>query len=127
MALTTQLYLSVEVLNDEHIGTGSLVTREEPSALERGRRRLYELVCPHGSGRRAGGERAALGSDALPEELDPGPLCRARAVVLAGRDARSASHRSHRALGRAPRGSAEGSARAGRNASLACAGVALDR
>src|SRR3569623_3376018 len=84
--------ISQKKFSDDDNGTGSLVTREGSAALERWRRRLHELVCTHGSGRRAGRERAALGADALPEELDPGPLCRARAVVLAGRDARSAPY-----------------------------------
>src|SRR5664279_6000588 len=82
--------------NDKY-GTGSLVTRERSAALERGRRRLHKLVCPHGPGKRAGGKRPPLGSDPVLEELDPGALCRARPHLLAGRDAGSASHRPHRA------------------------------
>ena len=87
-----------------NIGTGSLVTRERSAALERWRRRLHELVCAHGSGKRSAGKRAPFGSDALSQELDPGALCRARSVLLAGRDAGSAPDRSHRAHGDAMRG-----------------------
>ena len=43
-----------------------------------------------------------VGADALPQELDPVALCRARAGVLARRAAESAPHRSRRALGRDP-------------------------
>ena len=85
--------------NDKH-GTGTLVTRERSAALDRRRRRLHELVRADGSRGRAGRERPPVGADPFSQELDPGPLCRARAVVLAGRDARSASDRSHRPFAR---------------------------
>src|SRR3984885_1875033 len=76
--------------NEKH-RTGPLVTCERKVAFNRGRRRLHELVCPDGSGKRAGRKRASFGSDALPQELDSGALCGTRSVLLAGRDARSPS------------------------------------
>src|ERR1700739_3984119 len=68
--------------NDEY-GTGSLVARQRPVAFERRRRRLFELVRAHGSGERPERERASLGAHEVPEKLDPGALCRARAELLA--------------------------------------------
>src|ERR1700692_47566 len=90
--------------NDKY-GTGSLVTRERSAALKRWRRRLYKLVRANGPGK-----RAPFGSDAVSQELDPGPLRRARSHLLAGRDAGSAPDRSHRAYGNALRGSGKGGA-----------------
>src|SRR6202166_4192249 len=95
--------------NDKY-GTGSLVTREGSAALERWRRRLYELVRAHGPGKRPAGKRAPFGSDAVSQELDPGALRRARSHLLAGRDAGSAPDRSHRAYGNALRGAGKGGA-----------------
>src|SRR5258706_16152828 len=89
--------------NDKY-GTGSLVTREGSAALERGRRRLYELVCTNGPGKRPAGKRPPLGSDAVSQELDPGALCRTGSHLLAGRDAGSAPGRPHRAHRDAMRG-----------------------
>src|SRR5258708_6275040 len=77
----TQSEKSLE--NDKH-GTGSLVAREGSAAFERGGRCLYELVRADGSGKRAAGKRAAVGPDAVSQELDPGALCRARPDLLAG-------------------------------------------
>src|ERR1700739_2454027 len=67
----------------EQYGTGSLVTRQGSPALDRWRRRLYELVCAHGSGERPVGKRPSFGSDTISQELDPGALRRARALLLA--------------------------------------------
>jgi len=44
-------------------------------------------------------KRSSVGSNPVPQELDSGPLCRARAVVLAGGDAGGTPDRSHRAHG----------------------------
>src|SRR5215212_156890 len=97
--------------NDDKYGTGSLVTREGTAALERRRRRLYELVRSNGPGRRRAGKRAAFGADPLPQKLDPGTLRRARSHLLAGRVARSAPDRSDRSYGDEMRGSRQGSFR----------------
>src|SRR4029450_13918189 len=75
--------------NDKY-GTGSLVAGEGTVADECGRGRLYELVCAHGPGRGAGGKRASVGADPVPQELDPGALRRPGPDLLAGRDAGSA-------------------------------------
>src|ERR1700688_140591 len=92
--------------NDKY-GAGSLVTREGSAALERGRRRLYELVRADGPGKRAAGKRPPFGADAVSQELDPGALRRARSHLLASRDARSTPDRSHRTHGDAMRGARE--------------------
>src|SRR6188768_1140789 len=63
--------------NDKY-GTGSLVAGEGTVADDCGRGRLYELVCAHGLGRRAGRKRASVGADPVPQELDPGALRRPR-------------------------------------------------
>src|SRR3954453_17292889 len=70
----------------DKFGTGTLVSREGSAALDRRRGRLYELVCANGPRSRPARKRSSVGADAFPEELDPGALRRARAVVLAGRD-----------------------------------------
>src|SRR5580692_6969947 len=88
--------------------TGPLVTCERKVAYDRGGGRLHQLVCPYGSGKRAGRKRAPFGADALPQELDSGALCGTRSVVLAGRDAPSASDRSFGAHGDALRGAGQG-------------------
>src|ERR1700733_14120261 len=96
---------------NEQYGTGSLVTREGSAALDRRRRRLYELVCTHGSGKRPAGKRPSFGPDTISQELDPGALRRTRSLLLAGRDAGSAPDRSHRPYRDALRGACEGSRR----------------
>src|SRR5215213_136102 len=97
--------------NDDKYGTGSLVTREGTAALERRRRRLYELVRSNGPGRRRAGKRAAFCSDPISQKLDSGTLRRTRSHLLAGRDARSAPDRSHRTYRHAMRSSGQGSFR----------------
>src|SRR6185369_17953064 len=82
--------LSEKFSGNDKYGTGSLVAREGTLADNRRRRRLHELVCAHGPGRRAGRKRASVGSDPIPQELDPGALRRSRSHLLAGRDAGSA-------------------------------------
>src|SRR5215217_1345035 len=79
-----------EKFSDDKYGTGSLVAGEGTVADECGRGRLYELVCAHGSGSRAGRKRASVGADPVPQELDSGALRRPRSDLLAGRDAGSA-------------------------------------
>src|SRR5438309_11589725 len=100
--------------NDKY-GTRSMVAREGAVADECRRGRLYELVCAHGSGGRAGRKRASVGSDPVPQELDPGALRRPRPDLLAGRDAGSAPDRPHRAHGDALRRARQGSYRTGRS------------
>src|SRR5437879_9818953 len=89
-AAASNITLSEKSSGNDKYGTGSLVTREGSAALERGRRRLYELVCTNGSGERPARKRPPFGSDAVSQELDPGALCRARSHLLASRDAGSA-------------------------------------
>src|SRR6266404_1722979 len=98
------LLLQKSPLDHDKPGTRSLVARERSFAFERRRRRLYELVCANGLGK-----RPSFGSDAVPQELDPGALCRARSLLLAGRDARSAPDRPHGSHGDAVRGAGKGS------------------
>src|SRR5882672_8003318 len=93
---TGNITLSEKSSGNGKYRTGSLVTREGPAALERRRGRLHKLVRTDGPGKRAAGERAAVGSDPIPQELDPGTLRRARSHLLAGRDAGSAPDRPHR-------------------------------
>src|ERR1700709_2887247 len=69
--------------NDKY-RTRSLVTCEGPTAPDRRGRRLHKLVRADGPGKRAAGERAAVGSDPVPQELDPGALRRAGSHLLAG-------------------------------------------
>src|SRR5258707_15481907 len=107
--------LSEKSSGNDKYGTGSLVTREGAAALERRRRRLYKLVCAHGPRRRPTGKRPPLGSDAVSQELDPGPLRRAGSHLLAGRDAGSAPGRPHRAHRDALRGAGKRSSRAARS------------
>src|SRR4029077_17950905 len=83
---TTPLFREKFWGNDKH-STGSLVAGKGTVADERRRGRLNKLVRAHGSGRRAGGKRSPVGTDPVPQELDPGPLRRSRAVLLAGRNA----------------------------------------
>src|ERR1700753_3054144 len=92
----------------EQYGTGSLVTREGSTAFDRWRRRLYELVCAYGSGKRPVGKRPSFGSATISQELDPAALRRARSLLLASRDAGSTPDRSHRAHRDAMRGACEG-------------------
>src|ERR1700719_3740609 len=101
--------------NDKY-GTGSLVAREGQVAHECWRRRLYKLVRTHGSGKRSAGKRPPFGSHTVSQELDSGALCRARAFLLAGRDAGSAPDRPHRAHRDAMRGASQGGYRAARGA-----------
>ena len=101
------LVLEKSQSNDKY-GTGSLVTRKGSAAFERRRGCLYKLVRANGPGKRAGRKRAAVGADALSQELDPGALRRARADLLAGRNARSAPGRPHRAHRDALRGAGKG-------------------
>src|SRR5260370_11599699 len=115
-ALAGNITLSEKSSGNDKYGTGSLVTREGAAALERRRRRLYKLVCAHGPRRRPAGKRPPLGSDAVSQELDPGPLRRACSHLLAGRDAGSAPDRPHRAHGDAMRGAGKGSSGLGRPA-----------
>src|ERR1700723_3489278 len=73
--------------NDKYrTGAGSLVAREGPAAHECWRRRVYQLVRADGPRGRAAGERAFVGSDNIPQELDPGALCRPCSDLLPGRD-----------------------------------------
>src|SRR4051812_9923894 len=61
-----------KVVENDKYGTGSLVAREEPAALERRRRRLHKLVRANGPRKRPAGKRPPFGSDAISQELDPG-------------------------------------------------------
>src|SRR5882757_11295448 len=71
--------LSEKLSGNDEYGTGSLVAGEGAVADDSRRGRLYELVCAHGSGRRAGRKRPSVGADPVPQELDPGALRRSRA------------------------------------------------
>src|SRR6266404_2358770 len=132
-AAASNITLSEKSSGNDKYGTGSLVTREGAAALERGRRRLYKLVRAHGPGERPAAKRPPFGSDAVSQELDPGALRRAGSHLLAGRDARSASDRPHRADSDAMRGADKGIAHTGRSAAQRTArwssraGAARDR
>src|SRR5665213_3348737 len=93
------LTLSEKFSGNDKYRTGSLVAREGPAALERRRGRLYKLVCANGPRKRRAGKRPSFGADPVPQELDPGALCRTRSHLLAGGDARGAPDRPYRALG----------------------------
>src|SRR5579883_3284081 len=69
-----------ELSGNDKFGTRTLDPREGSAAVDCRRRRLHLLVCAHGPRGRAGRERSPVRADAFSQELDSGPLCRARAL-----------------------------------------------